>query len=287
MRLNKSEHAIRGKGITKFSLKCDDDKDKWFNLIDILYKADNFSSVILKGLYDNRKDIVLKAGILNSIDKEFEISKELKDLPNFIRYYCKFVCFDNIKKIIKNEGLIGTYYLCKSGREQIGILAMNYYKLGSIGSYPWNENNINVLKNVLKHTVYTYLNAYLKLGFIHGDLHADNVLIKEKTVCEIDYYYKKLPVDAFEIRIMDFEKSKINKNFEFILVLNDIHKLLNSVCMGERYTVKFEYKNKMLRKMKNSVLIENVNVCTFDNKYFDELNLIIESLYVFSHNYVV
>jgi hypothetical protein len=49
MKLNKSELAFRGKSINKFSLKCDDDKDKWFNLIEILHKTDNLNSVIIAG----------------------------------------------------------------------------------------------------------------------------------------------------------------------------------------------------------------------------------------------
>jgi tRNA A-37 threonylcarbamoyl transferase component Bud32 len=170
--------------------------------------------------------------------------------------------------------------LCKSGKEQIGILTMNYYKLGSIGSYEWNEKNIHILKNVLFHTIYSYINAYLKLGFVHRDLHADNVLLKDKKVYEIDYSYKKILVDTFEVRIMDFSKSKLNKDLEFILVLQDIQKLLDSIKNNERYSVKFEYKSGMLRKIKNKAITEKMSGLTFDNKYFDELNLIIDSLYV-------
>ena len=43
----------------------------------------------------------------------FYIIINVKEMPNFIKYYCKFICFDNICKIIKNEDIITTYYLCK------------------------------------------------------------------------------------------------------------------------------------------------------------------------------
>jgi hypothetical protein len=36
MKLYKSENALGGKSINKFSIKCED-KDKWFNLLNILY----------------------------------------------------------------------------------------------------------------------------------------------------------------------------------------------------------------------------------------------------------
>ena len=47
IKLFKSDNALKGKGITKFSLKCEEDKDKWFNLLNILYKNDNYSAIIL------------------------------------------------------------------------------------------------------------------------------------------------------------------------------------------------------------------------------------------------
>jgi len=293
MKLYKSENALRGKGITKFSLKCEEEKDKWFNLLNILYKNDNYSAVVLKGLYDNKKDIVIKVGIKEAINKEYEIAEEIQKLPshsegvqgcfgipNFIRYYCKFICFDDIRKIIKNEDMITTYYLCKNGVEEIGILTMNYYKLGSIGNYNWNNENINLLKNVLRQSIYAYLLAYYQNGFIHGDFHCDNILLKNKKVCEIDYTLKKLEIDTLEIRIMDFEKSRLNKNLEFKFVLSDIEKLLNSISVNERYTVKFNYKNGMLRKMKNKIMDENVNAFSLNESHFNNLDSIIDSFYI-------
>ena len=280
MKLFKSDNALIGKGITKFSLKCEEDKDKWFNLLNILYKNDNYSAVIIKGLYDNKKDIVIKVGIKESINKEYEIAEQIKELPNFIRYYCKFICFDNIRKIIKNEDMITTYYLCKNGKEEIGILTMNYYNLGSIGSYNWNNENINLLKNVLRQSIYAYLFAYYKNGFIHGDFHCDNILLKNKKICEIDYTFKKIQIESLEVRIMDFEKSRLNKDLEFKFVLSDIEKLLNSISVNERYTVKFNYKNGMLRKMKNKIMIENINAYSLNETHFNNLDLIIDSFYI-------
>jgi len=280
MKLQKGEHVLRGKGMSKFSLKCDIDKEKYLNLIDILYKSTDFNAVIIKGLYDNKKDIVLKVGIHNAIKKEYDIYYELKTFPNFIRYYCVFYCNDDILKLIKNEEIGNTYNLCKNGTENVGILAMNYYKLGSIGSYDWNKTNLHFLKNLLKHTVFSILYAYSQIGFIHGDLHCDNILLKNKRENEKDYFYKKLSVDEFEIRIMDFEKSLVNKNKEFIYLLKDIEKLFNSISLNERYKVMFAYKNGMLRKLKNQVMIDNINAYTFNEKYFNDLELIIDSFYV-------
>jgi hypothetical protein len=48
---------------------------------------------------------------------------------------------------------------------------------------------------------------------------------------------------------MDFEKSQLKKDLEFKFVMNDIEKLFESIKVNEKYTVKFNYKNGMLRKM--------------------------------------
>ena len=135
MKLYKSENALKGKGINKFSLKCEEDKNKYLNLINILYKSIDENAVIIKSLYDNKKDIVLKIGIQDAINKEFATGEKLKNSPNFIRYYCKFICQDDIKEIINNENMINAYTLCKNDKNIIGILAMNYYKNGSVGNY--------------------------------------------------------------------------------------------------------------------------------------------------------
>jgi hypothetical protein len=107
MKLYKSDNVLKGKIINKFSLKCEEDKDKYLNLINILYKCIDENAVIIKGLYDSKKDIILKIGIQDAINKEYEIVETLKDIPpNFIHYYCKFICYDDIKEIIKNENMI-------------------------------------------------------------------------------------------------------------------------------------------------------------------------------------
>jgi len=279
MKLYKSDNAQRGKGINKFILKCDENNQKWFDLLNILYKSDNDNAVIIKGLYDIKKDIVLKIGIQESINKEFEIAEQLKELPNFIKYYCKFLCNDEMQQMISSED-ISTYNLCNNGNNNIGILTMNYYSLGSIGKYKWNTNNLNVLKNVLNQTIFTILNAFHVLGFIHGDLHAYNVLLKEKTKSEMNYFYKKILIDTYEIRITDFEKSRINKNFEFKFVLDNIEKLFDSIKNNDNYDVKLSYYNDKLRKMKNKIIFENITSYTLTKIHYEQLEEIVDTFYI-------
>jgi hypothetical protein len=249
MELLKSETSQHGNQINKFNLKYDVDKDKWLNLIELLYKSMDNNAVIIKGLYDKKKDIVLKVGYQSAINKEYDIAEILKELPSFITYYCKFMCNDDIMNIINNRHMLINYKMCNDGYKPIGILIMNYYNLGSIGYYKWNMENFLILKNVLKQTVFAILYAYEKKGFIHGDLHIGNVLLKLKVKNEIYYDKKKLLVNTFEVRIMDFEKSKINIKNDFMTVIKNIQKLLDSLCIYGNLAINIGYDQLKLRAL--------------------------------------
>ncbi len=280
MKLLKSSNAQRGKGITKFSLNCDHEKDKWLNLINILYKSYNQNVIIIKALYENKKNIVLKVGMLEAINKEFDNADKLKDLPSFIRYYCKFICNDDIKDIIKNEDMITTYKLCEQNKDKIGIISMNYYEIGSIGNYNWGSENFNILKNVLCQTIFAILYSYQELGFLHGDLHCDNILLKNKNINEINYGDYKLPIDMYEVRIMDFEKSRFDKNIEFKFILDNIQKLFDSIRNNSNYQIQIDYNTEMLRKMKNNVIIDNIRSYNISKLHYEKLKNIIDTFYI-------
>ena len=149
--------------------------------------SQNLQAVVLKALYYNRIDVVLKFGMLESITKEYNISNELLEMPNFIKYFCMIGCNDDIKNITFNKDAISEYKMCQYGNDYVGILVMKHYNLGSIENYGWNENNFNLLKNVIKQVIFSILLAYNKKGFIHGDLHSGNVLLKPKKKSEINY----------------------------------------------------------------------------------------------------
>jgi serine/threonine protein kinase len=250
MELLKTEYTYIGGMINKFKLNCDQDKDKWLNLIKLLYKSHNNTALIIEGLYNNTKNIVLKVGFLNAIEKEFEIANKLKEFPNFLRYYCIFNCNDSIMNIINNQHMISNYKMCNYGNNPVGILTMNYYKLGSIGNYLWNKINLNILKNVLRQTIFSVLYVYEKIGFIHGDLHPNNVLLKDAKTDEITFGSEILKINTFEVRIMDFEKSKVDTN-DFYVVVKNIQKLLDNLCDIFGISLHMKYKQSMIKKMFN------------------------------------
>ena len=256
----------------KYLLKCDEHYDKWFQLLKILYDTKNKDVLIIKTLYDKKKDIVLKICLNEKIDKELEIGNQLINLPNFIRYYCKFSCNDSIINILKNENNLFNYKICSNGNQYISFLVMNYYELGSIEKFNWNHTNTDILKNILKQVVFAYLYAYEIAGFTHGDLHCGNILLKPIRQDTIIYGNKILQLNKLQAVIMDFEKSKINQKNKMIFVIRDIKRLFNTISdmTSNKFDINYDY-NRLTTLL--SDLGESKN-------YYEELNDIIDLMVI-------
>ena len=225
------------------------------------------------------------------------IGNELNKLPNFIRYFCMMECNDTqeiiscdiisgaqqkitksnfcwstIKNIINHKNTLSDYKMCHYGANPIGILVMKYYNLGCIDNYDWNETNFDILKNVIKQTIYAILYAYETKGFIHGDLHSGNILLKPKRNNNIIYGEKILPIDVLEVVIMDFEKSKLNQINKADLLFKNIDKFITSVINSNNMKLNIFYNTSKLVKFK-SVFNDNID-------YYNELDIIINEMYI-------
>lgn len=273
MELFKSEYSDnKGDGkLDKVLLKCED--SNYYKLTNFLYTTQNEQALILKALYECDINVVLKFGILESIEKEYNISQELSNIPNFIRYFCLIKCNDSIKNIINNKNTISNYKMCYYGDNQIGILVMKEYNLGSVDNYNWNENNFELLKNVIKQVVFSIIYAYNIKGFIHGDLHSGNILLKPKRNNIINYENKTLILNDLEVVVMDFEKSKLQQKNKITDLIKNIDKLFSSIINSNNMKLYIDYDRNKLIKFKSSFL-DNIN-------YYDEIELIINNMYIY------
>jgi len=270
MELYKTEYSSSRGKLDKVLINCKD--ISYYNLKEFLYTSKNEQSVVINALYDNNVDIVLKFGILNYIEKEYNISKELYELPNFIRYFCIIECNDQIKNIINHKETISNYKMCHYGSNSVGILVMKHYKLGCINNYDWNENNFNILKNVIKQTIFAIIYAYETKGFIHGDLHCGNVLLKPKKNNIAIYGEIELEIDAYEVIIMDFEKSKIDQKDKIMELYRNIDKFINSIINSNDMKLNIEYNDRITYSKINKLIISN-------NKY-NEIEKIINKFHL-------
>jgi len=273
MELLKTEYSEdKGNGkLDKVLLKCEE--SNYYKLKEFLYTSQNEQALVLKALYECEINVVLKFGILESIEKEYKMSEELLELPNFIRYFCLIKCNDSIKNIINNNETISNYKMCHYGENQIGILVMKEYNLGSIENYDWNENNFDILKNVIKQVIFAIINAYERKGFINGDLHSGNVLLKPKRNLEINYNNKILLLNKLEAIIMDYEKSKLNQINKSIDLFRNIDKFISSIINGNKMKINIDYDRNKLMSLKSK--FNNIK-----NNY-DEIEKIIENMNIY------
>ena len=249
MELYKTEYSTAiGKGkLDKILLNCKN--DSYYKLKDFLYTSQNNQAIVLNALYQCNIDVVLKFGYIDSFIKEYDISTELNGLPNFIKYFCKIECNDDIKNIINNKDNISNYKICNYGDNKIGILVMKYYNLGCVNDYEWNDNNFNILKNIIKQVIFAVIYAYKTKGFIHGDLHCGNVLLKIKRNCSIQYESNNLIIEKYEAIIMDFEKSKINETNKINILFRNIDKFITSIIYSSNIKLNIDYDRNELKSI--------------------------------------
>jgi hypothetical protein len=165
------------------------------------------------------KNIVVKIGKVNkTIEKEYKIGKFLEKhkLSGFINYICLFSCYDNT---YENIELKNNKELCSAKKEDDNlknVLIMPYIQEGSIRTFKWNSDKYDALKSVLLQTVSTVFIAYQVCGFLHNDLHLDNILIKKTKKESINYMIENdqtiniiIQTYGYKIVIMDFESSML------------------------------------------------------------------------------
>ncbi len=184
--------------VTEHSLKMKTDYDK--------------SRVILTYL-ENYGQLIAKIGDKQSnLQKEYEISQKLIKQRGYIRFLCFFNCTDDF---LRHPNTTNNQ-LCKSNntKKTMDVIIMPFYELGSLADYKWNSQNIDELKICIKQLLLFSCVNFQRYGFIHGDLHAKNVLLKsiqDKKVYPIKYKinetYFMISRSLFDIVIMDFENS--------------------------------------------------------------------------------
>jgi hypothetical protein len=163
-------------------------------------------------------NIVIKIGKINkTIEKEFMIGKQLEKekIIGFINYICLFFCFDNTYINIKqnrHQNILPPICSVKNTDDQKKlVLIMPFIPDGSIRKFNWTNDNFDILKSVLQQTVMSIFSAYEKCGFIHGDLHLDNILLKKTKKSVITYEQNiEIKTYGYKIIIMDFDSSFIN-----------------------------------------------------------------------------
>jgi hypothetical protein len=179
----------------------------------------------IKGLLSKDFNIVVKIGLSQTIEKEYKISQLLLNIKGFIIYLCYFTCVNEIGKIIKDSSI------CSESGDNIKILLMKEYELGSIKGYNWTKENFKVLKSLIKQILTSLFIAFQKYGFIHNDVHFGNFLIKETEDKIIKYNEEQsIESEGYRVITMDFEKSLFDvSKTEYGILCQNYQQIINNI----------------------------------------------------------
>lgn len=190
-------------------------------------RGENKNKLVLANIIKKKKIVVKISKRKELLEKDFLTSKKLEVLNcvNFAKYLGFFSCNDNFNNYNVNKPL--PKYFCKNNGTENYFLFMKYYDLGSITNYkPISiEQIISIINQIIASTIL----AFEQLGFIHGDLHPGNVLIKKTKKNFIKYKYNdkyfEIKTNGIEIIMFDFDRSNFSGNFG--LFINEILTFIN------------------------------------------------------------
>jgi RIO-like serine/threonine protein kinase len=175
----------------------------------------------------NQQPIVVKIG---TIEKEYHYGKILENskIPGYIRIFKT-----PITDIPEN------------------VLIMPYISEGSLRKFGWNPEYLAMLKSVILQIIMSSFVAYETCGFIHGDFHLDNILLKKTKKQEILYTWsngsRSVPTNEYKIVIMDFDSSWMVEDREMGISLYWI----NLQNMFSRINTDLRTKTEDVVRMKN------------------------------------
>jgi hypothetical protein len=180
---------------TKFVLPCQkyaDAKDKaWLSVTSMLSET----QPVLKGVIKNGKAVVIKHGTVPETEKDYAIAKALFDakVPNVIKYFCRFTCQDTADYVNGNTHRFerDRNFLCNGDPgtgSQRGFVVMPFYEFGDISTVPVKgRDKFQIFKNLLMQIMLASLYAWLRCGFVHGDMNTGNVLFRKTTQTTVSY----------------------------------------------------------------------------------------------------
>lgn len=193
-------------------------------------------SRVIKAKVQQQGSVIVKLGNI-AIEKEYEIGEKLKYKRGFIRFVCHFKCDDDY---LEHPG--SRKSLCKGVGNKMHVIVMPFMAIGSIADYLWNANNIDMFRSLVKQTILTIISTYVDTGFVHGDLHAKNVLIKQTNYENVHYQVNNnrytIPTAKHVPIIMDFENSTFASQRDmfakqtFFMDLNKFFVTLNTFIKG-------------------------------------------------------
>ena len=172
---------------------------------------------VIEGVMYNKEKVVIKIGNKEDMDKDYQINQNLRNYRGFVRYICQFSCQDDLKKYKYEDGSwSGQDGFCEvNGKNRTNAIIMPYYDLSSMFKYKWNRMNFDIFRKLLKEIVEILIRCNSEIGFLHNDIHLDNIMIRNtKSGLKADIIdFEKSTIDMVDV--LDYKKLGVNFNMLF------------------------------------------------------------------------
>ena len=173
---------------------------------------------ILEGVLRNRGPVVIKvADSVEDLQTEMVTYNTLREhgVTGIVEYICFFTCSDSLAAVVSNLPVaddlpVPGQGLCDGPGTTMQVLVMEHVDGKSMKRFDWSKVGVETLASCLSQVVLTLAEAHLKCGFVHGDMHLDNVVLKRTKRATVTFSTLGSTVETHGLlpKLMDFELSR-------------------------------------------------------------------------------
>jgi len=240
--------------------------NEWLEPLEPLITSLSTKGKIILSSMVKKQRVVVKITKGLDIQRIKNINYLLRRLPNFPKIYCVFECIEDESNFDSNY--LDIHGFCSKNENDSNsdiniILEIMKLYTHRLVEYK-NTLNLDEIKSILQQLIFALMYAFESSGFIHADLHIENILLNrtdydKELIYKIDTHTYKLNA-KFECIIMDFDKSITYNNQymptpDFIKEHTIIHSIKEIIQMcGHLYKKNKKYEEDPLNKILNKIL---------------------------------
>lgn len=163
-------------------------------------------ALLADGVVRKNSRVVAKIGTALTLAKEYRIGAVLREIPGFIHFIRMMQCPDDVRRYQQDKHAT----VCSYAPQDVphSVIIMPYMAHGSFRNCAWHTKDVRVFQSCMKQLIVSLYCAFTRYGFLHTDIHLDNVLLKPTKKGRLVYNDAlSVPVHGLQVCIMDFENA--------------------------------------------------------------------------------